>query len=214
MNPAPSMKLEDPFAKYVSCIRNTTEPRCLGIGIDKCLLKRIQVVKLIRLNVELLRDILIEIPDTYVVYQYRDPRGILSSRLPSNKRPSMLVHDFEKEAKILCSNMMFDYNILNKMQPQFKDRIIFMKYEDLAEDAHGESTRVYGLLNESLPQNVVQWLDMATNGVARRDGARFGTVRSNSTKVAYAWRETLTASQIDIATQHCKNVLLRLGYTL
>ena len=202
------------FWRYASChmnvARNYTSV-CLAAGVKVCQQRRIQAVKLIRLDVSLLDKLFQELPNLHVIYQYRDPRGILASRFANARR--LATHRFEKETKILCANMLHDVNVTETLSAAHPGRVIFMKFEDIAMNPAAESERVYSLLGETVPPEVTSWLSSATANENSADRP-FHTVRADSTKIPLAWQRTLDSKRIAVVNELCQDFILKMNYTL
>ena len=198
------------FSNYASCQAKVAErfaSTCLPAGIEACRQQRLQVVKLIRLEMTAVEHLLRDSPNTYLVYQYRDPRGILASRLENR----MLSFKFATEAKLLCEDMLEDIKVLRGISERYNSRIIYIKYEDLAMFPYDVTRDVYAQLGEEVPMQLKYWLSLATKTKQRRERT-FGTRRSNSTSVAFKWREKLDSRQIQTATSLCREYLTQMKF--
>ena len=103
-----SEKERQAISSYAKCYKKLKKS-FLEIGNERltknCRGATIQVVKNIRLTMDITKHLMTKIPDLHLVYYIRDPRGIISSRL---KHKSLLTFKPLAETKLLCSRMAQD----------------------------------------------------------------------------------------------------------
>ena len=213
-----SEKESQPFSHYALCYEKIKKS-FLEIGnerlVNNCRRATIQSVKNIRLTMDIIKHLMMEIPDLNLVYYIRDPRGIISSRLQGD---GLLTFKPLAETKLLCSRMAQDILNFRIIQKDMPSRVILQKYEDFAKDPETEIKKTYNFLKEQVPVDVIEWVQKASSSV--RDKAKtkvkwaFGTLRKNSTDVSIAWRRKLPESLIDQLTDICFEVLQKLNYEL
>ena len=166
-------------------------------------------------------ELLLKIPDLYIIYYIRDPRGIYVSRkglyqLPPNPRGIHVsrkgLYQLPPMAK-LCEQMQEDYEKYNILKTKFPGVILKVKYEDLAGDPRNTLNTIYKHINAVIPQDVVKFIEEATTGTHPGDKkSAHGVFRENSTQTANAWREKISAKILDEASDVCKKVLENLNY--
>ena len=205
------------FNKYAECLASFSRlysKSCLPKRKQLCESKTIHVFKVIRLPIEFIDDLVASRPNVKVIYQYRDPRGIISSRL--NRSP-LMTHSFRKELTQLCASMLRDVLYLRSLPKHLQRHVLYLRYEDLAFDPVNEARRVYDAIGESLPVQVTSWLRKATSSNVGSSSSRnrpFSTFRDNSTRAAVKWQQQLSAEQKRFASNVCKGFLTEMNYSL
>lgn len=206
-------KVQVKFFNYAKCHQDfATQHQSICITRKRalCRLRPIQIFKLIRLDMSLVQRLFDTLPNMYLIYQYRDPRGILFSRL---SHAGLLTHSLADEAKILCSNIIFDLDRIHRVTEQHSARIIFMKYEDLVVNGTQEAERLYSLIGETLPNTVKEWLNYATSSSHNTKKYMYGTNRKNATETAFQWKTMLTSEQLELINDVCGDALRALNYS-
>ena len=150
-----------------------------------------------------------------VVYQVRDPRAIIASRL---KHAQMLMtHGLAKEVRLLCSSMRHDYAVIQKLSQAFPHRVQVLRYEDVVQKPREEVERIYNFLRAPVHADVLHAFE---KGRTRADMQQhrgvsesvFGTFRENPEQVATAWRSQLNVTVRRLFTKECRDVLQALLY--
>ena len=165
---------------------------------------RVAAARSIRMFVEEAVPLLHTDPDVKLVYYMRDPRGVLLSRWSLvNIAPS--ISRIEQTASYLCAKMRLDLEVAHKLQDVYPDRIMLMRYEDLAISPVETVHALYKFLGTPIPGEVLNWIQYATHAV-KSDGS-IGTKRENATAVASRWRDALSDDAIDAIGRHCDDVI-------
>ena len=196
-----------PIAAFNSCYgkyNTSADLQCLHNFEEKCKSYSVHATKVHRLRMDTVEELLLKIPDLYIIYYIRDPRGIYVSRKGLYQLPPM--------AK-LCEQMQEDFEKYNILKTKFPGVILKVKYEDLAGDPHNTLNTIYKHINAVIPQDVVKFIEEATTGTHAGDKkSAHGVFRENSTRTANAWREKISAKILDEASDVCKKVLENLNY--
>ncbi len=157
----------------------------------------------------IVEEILRAMPDLKVIYSVRDPRGILSSR-------SVIWEDLnlKSAAENLCLRLKTDYEQYEKMRRHFKDRILQITYEDLANQPRSVAERIYRFVERSIQPEVLRWLDRNTKAKVTDHHVNdlYGTAR-NARQRINAWRASLPHDIISHANAVCSETLEKLGYS-
>ena len=179
--------------------------KCVETFIPSCEFKRIRVTKVNRLSMQAMEQIIRHSPDLFVVFFIRDPRAIWLSRLD---RVSM-----EVPISALCEQIRTDYAIYTDLADKFPGVFIKIKYEELAGDTEKVSRKMYSHFGEEASENILTFIN--EQPVKKRKQERpFETLRSDSNKTAYAWRDKITSEQMKLATKACGDLIQLLGYTV
>lgn len=126
-----------------------------------CALFPIHLAKLVRVRLSLLEQQLRD-PRVKIVWLVRDPRAVMNSRMsnvewcntPSCKDPSSM-----------CSDLYNDYITYLGFTKDYPNKVMLMRYEDLARDAYNKSSLVLEFAGLKLQPDVVSYLDdhLSTN---------------------------------------------------
>ena len=166
---------------------------------------KIRATKVHRLSMQAVEDVIRKIPDVYIVFYIRDPRGIWLSRVKAGR---------DLPISALCNQMLSDYKIYEQLHNKYPDVFIKVKYEDLAENPVETSQQIYHHFDEKLPQSVKQYMESITHSRHYAKEKPYSIIRLNSNKTANAWRIKMTKTQRLAAEKGCYEYLLRVGYKL
>ncbi|KAK2148415.1 hypothetical protein LSH36_499g02034 [Paralvinella palmiformis] len=201
----PKMK---PFSACLTFARTPiNKERCLFVLTALCSVYPITVLKTIRYPVYALEEFFARVPDAYVIYYVRDPRGIMSSRKELHHFRSAHLSLF---AQNLCDAMMRNHEHFVRMREKFPDRLTMLRYEDLALSPRQMAERLYRFVGLMIPEEILTWIRL--NTAERRRGGPFATKR-NSSEAAMSWRQNLDEREKDVISDKCKDVLNLYGYS-
>ncbi|XP_070563845.1 carbohydrate sulfotransferase 1-like [Ptychodera flava] len=193
-------------------------PNLLG---ELCRGRKHVAIKSIRVRhineaIHLIRD---ENINAKVVHVIRDPRGRMTSWLEMKKgvKAKYGSDDVDRSAldttNAYCRKWLESYIIGRSMSSTyFKDRYLFVRYEDMAERPFETAEKLYRDLGLDMPGNVREWLAENTSG-RKPDGGRYGTSR-NSRKQAQKWRLQLSLGAVRAVENltACRSMMATLGY--
>lgn len=203
------------YHQYDYCMSGarTRAHLCVHKLTEACLRANTVSFKTIRLSMEILQNILERDEDIKILYLVRDPRGIISSRWHANQMSRISRGQSKLEAKLLCSRMRDDLRLFDHLQLRYKDNMLLVRYEDLASKPldFAEVISRFGR-NAPLSESVARFVRVHTN--ATKTDGDFGTMRSNSSRLAYQWKTKLSQSTINIINAECKDILQKLNYDL
>jgi hypothetical protein len=192
-------------------------PVCLPIITNTCLRSKIIFIKLIRLHMSLVEDLLRSDPAVRVIHLVRDPRGTLASwwrLLPLYRRHAP---DLEQskllDADFLCRRMSTDVHILRELEVKYPGRLMLIRYEDICTDTNSVVDAVYNkFLGLRVPDGLADKLKALQN--AKIEDGAYGTRRQNASLVASRWRRTLDPKLITRVTTLCSSLIRELNYTV
>jgi len=192
------------------CLRRETIKQCLPLLTERCQRSRVVAIKVIRLDMSLVEEMLKEDPVLRVLYLVRDPRGIMESwkKVTVPKQTDM---DMRLNAMLVCKRMLKDRITHQKLHPMLSKRIYILRYEDLVTETDLALDQVYKkLLQISTPMAVRQALNNQLG--AKSDNGVMGTRRKNGTQTAYRWKHTITHQYHSYINETCRQVLLLFNY--
>ena len=141
------------FKSYVDCMH---EPRltsivneCFYSVLRMCEQSKIIATKTIRIYLKDLESILQSHPDWKVVHLIRDPRGIVVSQ--RNQFKTLKDVDIVRTAANLCTKMLSDLESYSKLKVLYPDRLVQIRYEDIAAQPVEKTQELYQKLGENFP---------------------------------------------------------------
>ena len=188
-----------------------TLDRCLEPLIEKCRQSDIVAVKVIRLHMSYVDQLLSSDPDLRIIHLVRDPRGLVQAwRNVARKRSRSMIH-MQLNAKLMCRRMLTDCEIRRRLELKYPRRILVVRYEDLVTATDNVLNDVYSrLLQLALPSNVVDVINEQLHATSA-DGAS-GTRRINGTATATNWRRTIDDALLKYINDTCRQLIEELHY--
>ena len=207
-------KMSRNLREYQKCLGNRAVSQrvysCATQLDQVCSNSRIKVIKTVRMRMDLVQEFMTKFPDIKVVYQWRDPRGILNSRWESSKKHR--VSNFTLDTDILCKQMSFDLIVNHRMNQNNTGDFVIIKYEHLASRTQPTVIKLYNDLDLGpVPRLVMSWITQNTR--AGSNNGPLGTSRTNSTAVAKKWKVQLRIGILGYITKKCAGPLFTMGYT-
>ncbi|CAN8006960.1 unnamed protein product [Ixodes hexagonus] len=180
-----------------------------------CKTSHLQVMKLIRLSLRQVHAWLKANDDIFrnvkMVHLVRDPRGIWSSRL---RLPGCLQSTGCRSIDTLCKEMREDIREFQTIRRVFPDKIVQVRYEDIALSPLKNVEELYHRLRLNFTRRVSRFIDAhMTNTRKRRHRYAYSTMR-DSVRTALLWRSRLNFSEVLMVQNTCPDVLLRLEYPI
>lgn len=180
---------------------------CLLEEEARCI-QSIPTIKTIRLQMDSLEPLFKTFPGLKVIHLIRDPRGMLESRLRLGFGKGKELYVLARE---ICSRYKRDLDTAKTLMQLYPDRIKMVAYENIATNPLEMSRDIYSFLSLTFTSSIEQWIKHATSLGSKHNG-NFKTVRPNSTRVAYGWKERLTIENIQIIDRECNYLYQELGY--
>ena len=187
--------------------------RCQDFMKQTCDNISVRTVKAIRLQLKTVMKYMEHNPDVKVIYFIRDPRGIIHSRIKIRYLAKLSANSPGFETRLLCKKMRNDLVNYEFIKQSMSDQILFMKYEDLAEDPFANLERIYSFLGFKVNKAVEDWLIDSTHA-KKDDKTLLGTQRADSKSTASMWKHELTVNQTKYISSVCRDVLEKAGYPL
>ena len=187
---------------------------CIQPFIDVCQRTKIRSAKFLRLRMSTMSSLLSKDPSFLVIHIVRDPRAIMVSRIKVNLLSKNLDRFIEKEAIILCKQMVEDYRKRKVLEKIYPGNFIQVKYEDLTADPHRtivDFTRHLSIPDVELIESRMNVLLFAQDLKHVDDFEQF---RANATATSLAWRRTITPQLKEKMDRdaYCQKVYTIFGY--
>jgi len=183
--------------------RKCYSPDILG---KMCAVFPIHLTKLVRIRLSLLED-QIRNPNVKIVWLVRDPRAVMNSRVANVnwcKTPSC------RQTSHMCSDLQSDLVSYLAFKEKFPDRIMLLRYEDLAKDAYNKSSNLLAFLGLSLHPHVVSYLEDHLN---TNEDVPWST-RHDPRVAMSRWMKTMSWKSIQEVQYACAYPMKPLGYRL
>ena len=181
-------------------------PPCLKRFENKCSSAKIRVTKVVRLSMQAVEEIILKIPDIYIVYLVRDPRGIWLSR----KR----THAKDHPIRPLCEQMLNDHKMYTELNDKFPGVFWKVKYEELAENPIKHASDIYSHVGEALTRKLQNYIKSITHHTDTIKERAQGVDRVDSNQTAHAWMTKLDIDDIQQMTQRCDAYLAADKYNI
>lgn len=194
---------------YKDCMKSQDRNPCMAEVEASCKNSSLKVIKVIRQRMDLVPVLLRDHPDLSLIYYTRDPRGIMHSRVTLNIKLDV---QFRVKAAELCNRMVEDFKIAKTLQREYPDRVLLLRYEDLAMDAKGVVSEVYQKLGFRISKEVSRWIKQNTNSREKVGLKDVMNTKRNSTHAAFKWKTEMPYSRILIANQECMEAIETLRY--
>ena len=183
---------------------------CLPLAERLCRRSRLRIIKTIRIPAEWLAILEKNEPNVKFIYMIRDPRGRLWSLIGkrtarSYNKTDALRKYVESEQPIWCKRLADDAVWIKKFTHLNPDRLLAIKYEDLAIRFTPTVQRIYSFVGRSTESLGTKWVRNRT--AAEKDGGRMSTYRRNSTWTAVRWRHEMPSWMNDVVGNVCQPVL-------
>ncbi|KAL5013041.1 hypothetical protein ScPMuIL_011592 [Solemya velum] len=194
---------------FDNCTRaNVSERNCTPLLMDACNKSPLRVFKAVRLSMDLVSYILDSIRTLKVVFLYRDPRGIMVSRLGMGK----LCKDIEKSVPALCHKMYKDVKISKQLELRYPKRFRSFAYENIAMQPMKQIEKLYRFLRFSYSQNDLDRVYNMTHATNVAGESFYNTFREDSKQTASQWVSHAGSPVISLTDKYCGHVYKLLGY--
>ena len=198
-----------PYISRLKCYTSFGKSsKCLRDFEKQCNMKRLSVTKVHRLSMQSVESIIEKIPDIYIVYYVRDPRGILMSRGTFGSR--VLEHSFLTNA--LCKQMEKDYHMYTKLKSKFPSSLHMLRYEDLVMNLKDELRNLFHFIDEPITHEILSYMASITNATSDSDWQ--GVRRRDGVKTSMAWRDKISTDANKISKKKCAGIIKLLGYDM
>lgn len=181
---------------------------CLPMAIDMCKKAKYRIFKFIRLPMRVVKSVFDIYPRLQVVHLIRDPRGSLSSQIKVNNSTWDQIGSMSQN---FCERVADDINSTLQLNSFHPDRAKMLLYENLAESPLKTADKLYNFTRMPHYQYMTKYITRLTMG-GRKSRNNFGSIRENSTKSAYKWRDYIKFEYVETIDKHCASVYDFIGY--
>ncbi|CAG5042121.1 unnamed protein product [Parnassius apollo] len=173
-----------------------------------CRLFPFQSMKVVRVRLRLVQEILQDKElNVKVILLIRDPRGVMQSR--QHRNFCQPAPDCWKP-ELLCADMISDYVAAGRLLQQYPDRLIVLRYEDLALNPNSTTHRLFKFLGLGVTQSVEEFLHSHTNVEVAGVSSTFRVSRD----VPFRWKNVLDFDYVEDIQMTCKEAMGLWGYKM
>ena len=174
---------------------------------DKCKETPLIVLKLIRVSLADIKQLIPLFPNLKVIHLNRDPRGIFNSRGNLHDNKNRLTNS---EIESHCQRWTEDLDSAKKLSQLYTGHIMTVRYENVAEDPQETIRNICHFIGIPYTKKIKEYLIKMTS--ANMDGCEFCLQRKNSTETAWKWRKELNFTMARFIYDCCKTGNNKLGY--
>ena len=175
-----------------------------------CVNSKVVVTKVLRITANIVEDLVREINNLKIVFLFRDPRAIISSRSKGKSKQHKL-----EVANSLCKKMLYDSNLMLHLAEKYPKNIIFLSAERLANDSINVTRTLFRFLGikytKSDKTQSTELSSWKTNHDKRREG-KFNPYKNDGYAAIMKWRTVLSMEFKQNIDNVCTPVYQKLGY--
>ena len=181
---------------------------------ERCIQSKARVAKVIRLAGDVVETLLNKNPKLQIIYLYRDPRGIINSRLNSRFKEiwKREISSVRSLADGLCRKMQLDADMLFRLKQKYPRRIFSIDYETAAQFPEDTATKVFNFLTLPLPEEYLRTISSMGKSNTKENQKWNSAFRSDGFKTSIKWKTELSAEAIKDIDDVCTEVYQMLGY--
>ncbi|CAG9783141.1 unnamed protein product [Diatraea saccharalis] len=173
-----------------------------------CKLFPFQSMKVVRVRLRLIEELLEDKElNLKVVLLVRDPRGVMQSR---QHRSFCQPAPDCWSPELVCADMISDYVAASRFMEKYPDRLMALRYEELALDPNGTAHKVLKFLRLGMTQSVEEFLHTHTTVEVAGVSSTFRV----SSAVPFKWKTTLLFNYVDEIQTACKEAMSLWGYKM
>ncbi|CAG9575652.1 unnamed protein product [Danaus chrysippus] len=173
-----------------------------------CRLFPFQSMKVVRVRLRLIKQLLLDKElNLKVILLIRDPRGVMQSR--QHRNFCQPAPDCWKP-ELLCADMISDYVAAGRLIQEFPDRIMALRYEELALNPNTTSYSILKFLGLGVTSSVDEFLHLHTNMEVAGVSSTFRVSKA----VPFRWKNVLDFNYVDEIQMTCKGAMDLWGYKL
>ncbi|XP_045177834.2 uncharacterized protein LOC123537928 [Mercenaria mercenaria] len=181
---------------------------CLPAAIEMCKRAKYRLFKFIRLPMRIVQSVMDMYPGLQAVHLIRDPRGSLLSQF---KIRNITWDRIGNLSERFCNRVADDISSTIFLNRHYQERAKMLLYEKLAENPLTTAEKLHSFTNLPHYKYVTRYITKLTMGGHKNYG-QFGSLRENSTKAAYRWRDTINFEHVQTIDENCANVYDFIGY--
>lgn len=203
------LRLGNHKSLFTQCIRKMVQNNascthyavCAKLLKEQCALSKHIVLKTILTPMAVLGNILKAVPYLKVIHLVRDARATLKSQGAFTKDTS---YHF-------CNRIFQDIKSRMELEKVYSNRILQVRYEDIAMDPLKMAQRIYEFAELELSDEISSRVWNMTHSEEVCKGFRC-TKRHNSTETMLRWRKHISFAFVQTVDESCKTVYDHFGY--
>ena len=177
-----------------------------------CQLSPIRVMKVVRLELGLVKDFLRDAEigkNLHVIFLFRDPRSVFHSRW--DKKKTGWCSRECASAKVYCGDLYNQYYKYYDLSKEFPGQLHMLRFEDFAQDPSGEVGRFFDEMGIAITKEVKEFIKLHTTKETKGEN----TVRDSKTKIIpWARSEWFRKSKLLSVQKSCNKAMSLFGYDL
>ena len=193
-------------------MRTRLKDKCITDLDAKCNKTKLIAYKALRISMESVQNILEKDPDTHIIYFVRDPRATAFSTKGAGLMSRYSGGQVPQEAKFLCKKMKHDLDLFRIYEQLYPGAIKLVKYEDMTREPDLVSDNLYDFVGVQRHESIKKWIQQSQT--KHSNGGTWDTNRANWTASIEKWRKRVSIEGAKAMSEHCKEVLTILGYSL
>ncbi|XP_046558332.1 carbohydrate sulfotransferase 1-like [Haliotis rubra] len=182
---------------------------CLPVLERHCVRAPVSCVKTIRFNMTDMRYLMNKHKNIKIIHLIRDPRATLRSQ----KSVGQISFDsLDIHAENFCQRVKRDLDVSSEIKPFYPQRILTVRYEDLAERPFETTEHIYRFLGLNLTTSIRDYVQNITSGsgnICRRNSL---CTNKNSRQIVSKWRTSLLYSHVAVIDKICEPLYKMMGY--
>ena len=193
---------------YRQCRRNSTVKVCLQKHEMACQAAKHRMMKIVRLSVDNLEDILTTNENVKVLQLLRDPRAIINSRITTAWYS--LIDDPSRitiNADDLCRRMMYDLTSGIALKKKFPYRFAFVMFEDLQDNLGVKAKYLYNYLGMTVDN-----IDSKIKDIEYIEKNKKSITKQANDTFSEWWRSQMSVSAIKATDAVCLDFYKAVGY--
>ena len=202
---------------FKSCYRkrhtdgNSRIQKCAEELKSVCDQSPVRILKTIRMSLNLIGQLLAELPWLKIIHLVRDPHATLQSQ--------KVIGRCSKEGGILncaskhCNRQEKDLIEAERLADKYPGQLLRVYYEDIAAKPIQTSRKLFNFIGTTFTMQAEEYVFNITLA-GKADNGAIGTTRRNSSEHIDIWKKTMTAEFLNITETQCGNLIRRLNYSL
>lgn len=159
-----------------------------------------------------------------MLFLFRDPRGVLNSRLELVEKISQnYTSPWSVEERLqamskriyynpaqLCKDLVGDLIAAKELVQKYPTRFTVVRYEDFAMDVFQQAPTLFSIMGLPYPRQVLEFI---MKHVGDTKGSYYSTFR-RSNETVWRWREEMTFEEVDYIQRSCERAFSMGGYVV
>ena len=198
---------ESVFKQYRQCLQQLMPllKHCIPLFSKPCKTKDIRTIKLVRPAIDALPALLDRYPNMKVVHLFRDPRGVVRSRLSHWWAPSLCTKESSMSAaytmaKVYCDGVVADYHKRQILEKRYPGRFTEVLYDEFVLDPLVGTIKVLQFLGLPLRPETETFIRTLTKQA------------TSPREISLRWKNELEAHDVINIQNACKEFASTVGF--